>query len=129
MSIESLRQQLNIAPICPEKVFQVSEDLKEYWAPKWHCFCCLDKGYVANHLVEIVVEEPEENVFYVCRAYKGCVDRIPPSWRSNTIDCITRDNCLKLDAFNRSQWKQWQAEDWEVRKQKQEIVEDFTKNL
>ncbi len=94
----------------------------EMWRPSWKCFCCEDSGWVAAHLIRLVIPDysPNSDQPVVCRragceagidlnrdtlAQEDFVDwRFEPTW------------CAELDKISREEWRNWRDEQFHKRR-------------
>ncbi|AFW97233.1 hypothetical protein ANA_P10065 (plasmid) [Anabaena sp. 90] len=89
-------------PINPEE----PQD-KEFFYPKWHCFCCQDSGLVSQNLVRLIIPNYDNNQdkWVLCQNI-GC--KASKHWEnipSKNFDTrFTPVICQKLDLKNRGNW-------------------------
>lgn len=85
---------------------------RELWQPRWICYCCHDSGFVAIHLVRLVI--PDYNLHQderpLCHA-KGCNASDWAYTASEEVSrCLdwrfTQDLCNQLVQWERKNWKQ-----------------------
>jgi hypothetical protein len=90
--------------------FEVEQEDKEIWQPKWKCFCCQDTGNVQRHLAEKIIPDynPDRDRIPICQSSPACTQK--SRWillpKENLDMRFTQAICQQLDMFEREGWRQ-----------------------